>query len=290
LEWRKVWTLAGFWLFSALIACQKPTSVQPADVTIAQGFQPTVTPTSTLTPIATPSFIPSSPTVAITATQSSQLDICSPLEGVELERLPDLVSNPFNPPSPGSDDPHQGVDLADRLPGSQVALSGRAVNAILAGRVAGVIRDRFPYGNALLVESTFDELPEGFIQSLRIATPAPAFSPDPALTCPSVLGKIGVNDGRSLYVLYAHLLNEPELIVGESVACGQRIGVVGESGNALNPHLHVEVRLGPAGVSFESMAHYDNRATLEEMDAYCTWRVRGIFQLVDPMILLAVRH
>jgi hypothetical protein len=36
------------------------------------------------------------------------------------------------------------------------------------------------------------------------------------------------------------------------------------------------------------MAHYDNSATPAEMDQYCTWRVRGIFRLVDPLFLLGL--
>jgi len=58
---------------------------------------------------------------------------------------------------------------------------------------------------------------------------------------------------------------------------------VGDSGNALNPHLHLEMRIGPAGITFAGMSHYDNSATSEEMAAYCTWRVSGKFQLVDPL-------
>jgi hypothetical protein len=46
------------------------------------------------------------------------------------------------------------------------------------------------------------------------------------------------------------------------------------------------MRLGPAGVRFSSLAHYDASATIEEMFNYCTWRVSGLFQLVDPMLLL----
>ena len=67
--------------------------------------------------------------------------------------------------------------------------------------------------------------------------------------------------------------------------CGQAIGSVGMSGNALNPHLHLEVRVGPAGIRLESMAHYDTSATAQEMANYCRWRVSGLFQLVDPMQL-----
>jgi murein DD-endopeptidase MepM/ murein hydrolase activator NlpD len=83
-------------------------------------------------------------------------------------------------------------------------------------------------------------------------------------------------------------MKEPmELQPGQAVTCGQTIGAIGSSGNALNPHLHLEVRAGPSRASFSSMAHYDNSASAEEMANYCAWRVSGIFQLIDPLRLLS---
>ena len=72
------------------------------------------------------------------------------------------------------------------------------------------------------------------------------------------------------------------------MACGELIGATGDTGNALNPHLHVEMRVGPAGANFESMAHYESRASDVEMASYCQWRVSGEFVLVDPGLLLGV--
>jgi len=201
--------------------------------------------------------------------------------------MPALVSNPFHPPPPGSDDPHQGVDLADRLESSQIAVAGRLVQAVLDGSVAAVIQDRFPYGNALLVETPLDGLPEAWPAALSLAEPAPTPRPNLALTCPDVVQK-NWQAGQSLYLLYAHLQQAPAFQQNDPVACGQGIGNIGDSGNALNPHLHLEVRLGPVGARFSSLAHYDNQATLAEMDNYCTWRVRGIFRLVDPLQLLGL--
>jgi len=92
---------------------------------------------------------------------------------------------------------------------------------------------------------------------------------------------------RSLYILYVHLQERAAFQPGDSIQCGQAIGRIGQSGNALNPHLHLEVRVGPAGARFSSMAHYDNTAQPEEMGNYCTWLVSDLFQLVDPLRLLA---
>lgn len=278
----------GLWLWVSLLvaACQK------AALTYLPSVEKEIISSST------PSALPARPTLTVTAlvrievkamatiTPVPENRFCSPLVGYSLEQLPELVSNPFNPPAPGSDNPHHGVDLADRLADSQVAVGGRAVTSVLDGRVAAVIRDRFPYGNALLIESELGLLPEKWANHFQLATPAPTILPDPALTCPVVIRQNWDLSHRSLYILYAHLQDSPSFSLGDRVICGQILGIIGESGNALNPHLHLEARLGPAGSRFDSMAHYDNSATLEEMDAYCTWRVRGIFQVVDPLQLL----
>jgi murein DD-endopeptidase MepM/ murein hydrolase activator NlpD len=208
------------------------------------------------------------------------------LQGLSLIDLPGTVVNPFNPPPPGSDDPHQGVDFGDLRAGDRIALTGRRVMAVLPGRVAAVMADRFPYGNAILLETPLDELPENWLGELGLPTPGPAFTPVPALTCPKGFSIAGSDSQRSLYLLYAHMLEPPQLELGEAVGCGQEIGAIGSSGNALNPHLHLEARLGPASVQFGSLAHYDPSATQDEMANYCAWRVSGSFQAFDPLRLL----
>jgi len=213
------------------------------------------------------------------------LSICSPLQGIQLEDLPSLVSNPYHPPLPGSDDPHQGGDLSVLLPNSSIAVEGHPVQVALSGKVVMVIHDRFPYGNAVLIETALENAPAEWWQPAQIPTVAQTLEYHTTLTCPSLLQTEGMDvSRRSLYVLYAHLLQLPILGVGEPVTCGQPLGSVGSSGNALSPHLHFETRVGPSGMmAFASMAHYDNSATLEEMGGYCLWRVSGLFQLVDPL-------
>jgi murein DD-endopeptidase MepM/ murein hydrolase activator NlpD len=213
--------------------------------------------------------------------------VCSPLLGLSLSQLGERISNPFNPPRSGSDDPHQGIDLVD-MDSNNLAREGSPVSAVLKGKVAASITDRFPYGNALLIETVLEGMPREWVEQLNL--PAPGISPEvvPALTCPVVSATPEWNlESTSLYLLYAHLQRPSELRVGDVVECGQVIGAIGSSGNALNPHLHLEVRSGPFSASFESMAHYDASASLEEMAAYCTWRVSGSFPLVDPMSLFS---
>jgi murein DD-endopeptidase MepM/ murein hydrolase activator NlpD len=182
------------------------------------------------------------------------------------------------------------VDFAELMQGGSIAVEGLQVNAVLNGIVAAVIEDRFPYGNAILVESPMESLEQAWKAALEIPEPAPTPVIQVALTCPEPKHNQEWESGeRSLYLLYAHLKEPVALQPGESVICGQMLGSIGTSGNALNPHLHLEVRVGPAGAKFSSMAHYDSRATQEEMSNYCTWRVSGYFLLLDPMSLLRTK-
>jgi murein DD-endopeptidase MepM/ murein hydrolase activator NlpD len=182
------------------------------------------------------------------------------------------------------------VDFADRLNDNQTAIEGRAVLAVLSGRVAAVTANRFPYGNAIMIETRLDEIPSAWQEQLHIPTPAPTLAPHPVLTCPPMASTPAwEGENRSLYLLYAHLKEPASLQPDDPIDCGQEIGAIGSSGNALNPHLHLETRVGPAGARFASLAHYDSSATPEEMANYCIWRVSNLFQLVDPMRLLSMQ-
>jgi murein DD-endopeptidase MepM/ murein hydrolase activator NlpD len=242
----------------------------PEEATTAT-LQPTLVP-------ATPTFLADPP-------------LCSPLDGIKSSDLAIHIVNPFRPPRPGSDDPHQGVDLADLVPGSGVARPGLSVRAVLAGRVASVIRDRFPYGNAILIETPLEDLPAAWQEALPVPTLEPTLPARSALTCPTPQAPPAWNLAqRSLYLLYAHMQQAPTLKPEEPVSCGEGLGLIGSTGNALNPHLHLEARVGPAGADFPSMAHYDASASPQEMRAYCDWRVSGLFQLIDPMRIFIALH
>jgi murein DD-endopeptidase MepM/ murein hydrolase activator NlpD len=257
---------------------------------------PTQTPQASTLPTQTSSFSPSdTPVHTLTATLQpsatgtpSNWQVCSPLRGVPIEDLAGMITNPYHPPAPGKDDPHAGVDISDRMPGSQIAVAGRTVQAALAGTVAEVTKDRFPFGNSVLIETRLDPLPPGWPAKVLAPTAWPTIAPLSALTCPQVTPsawEAQPSTSRSLYVLYAHLKNTPAVKAGDAIACGQSIGAVGQTGNALNPHLHLEVRAGPQDARPGSMSHYDSSATVAEMHSYCVWSVSGLFQLMDPMDL-----
>lgn len=199
---------------------------------------------------------------------------------------PDLLKNPFQTPHPGMDDGHHGDDFAFWSRGDYKTMLGLPVHSVLAGQVAGVIRNREPYGNAIIIETPLDSLPQDWLASIPVPTLAPTIVPLPNLVCPKDTVNYQNRPGRSLYLLYAHFYQTPTLNTGDTVACGQTIGGVGTTGKSVNAHLHLETRVGPSGATFASMSHYDTSSSDAEMSAYCTWRVSGLFQMFDPMQLL----
>lgn len=277
----KILRILGVILLATLaMACASPGG----EALPATAIPPTAAPTSTMTLAPTLPLTPkpSATQPRLEPSPTRSLQICPPFPGWKREALLAAISNPFRPPRPGRDEPHQAVDIAVAQDG--IALPGGGVQAMMAGRVAAVIVDRFPYGNALMIET---RLSADWLAQLALPALAPTVSPNPALTCPALEPDLFPETGeRSLYVLYAHMQAVPDFSLDEAVACGAELGKIGQSGNALNPHLHVEVRLGPAGARFAGMAHYVSNASTQEMSNYCSWRVRNIFQLIDPVVLL----
>ena len=277
--------LGALILFAAgfLAACGVPQQplpmAAPSQNASTTPTLPTPSPTPTPQPTATPTVLP--------PTATSTVPVCSPLDGVPLDELGETVVNPYAPPPLGSDDPHQGVDLAQLLPGSRIAVAGLPVHAVLSGRVAGVVRDRFPYGNALLVETPLDSLPAAWQAGEVLPEPGATPQVRSSLTCPPADPQaVGGGPERSLYLLYAHMQEAPAFQPGDPLECGQVVGAIGSSGNALNPHLHLEARVGPSGAVFTGLAHSETRATPAEMGNYCLWRVSGAFLPLDPLRLL----
>jgi murein DD-endopeptidase MepM/ murein hydrolase activator NlpD len=254
-----------------------PTAVTAA---AAQPIPPSDTPT------------PAAPTATRTlaSTPTPIFTVCSPLEDITLSELgqPDLLKNPFDMPRPGMDDGHHGADFAYWSRGAHTTMLGLPIHSVLSGRVAGVILNRQPYGNAIIIETPLEDAQPAWLKALAVPTPAPTVPASASLQCPADTATYNTAR-RSLYLLYAHMNQPAALKIGDPVSCGDPIGQVGTTGKSVNAHLHLETRVGPAGATFPHMAHYETSATNEDMATYCTWRVSGLFQMFDPMKVLSLQ-
>jgi len=161
---------------------------------------------------------------------------------------------------------------------------GLPIYSMLPGVVAATTEKKNPYGNLVIVETKLMNIPPEFLVSLPVPTHLSPYPYDSRLIyCSSLKHQQWQADPTSLYILYGHLLEPTSLIVGEVVTSGQLIGGVGNTGMSGNPHLHLEMRIGPGNSRFPSMGYYDTSATTDEMLAYCDWRVSGKYALLDPM-------
>ena len=190
---------------------------------------------------------------------SQNIEIGIPLNGFTAEELPFVISQAYNVPNEFKDGGHHGVDFGYYDYKGEYIL-GHPINAVFSGKVAGFLVDRPPLGNAVMVETPYENLPTEYTEAL------------------------GIEPGYSLYILYAHLNEEPQFQIGDEIAWQQQIGNVGKSQTA-EAHLHLETRIGLSGFTFNSMAYYDTATTEEERDTYMRWRASGEFHPFDPMIL-----
>lgn len=268
-------------LFLVSCSSQDDTDVILSSITPS----PTIIATSTKTiePISTP--IPPTPTPDLIQT------VCSPLEGETLASISEILTQTFKMPRPGNDDGHPGADFSFYRRNERVGIEGLQVFAALEGKVVTVVNDRWPYGNAVIIETPLKSLSPELISRIQLPILRPTVIPDSRVNCPP--GQLTFStdtEERSLYLLYGHLLNPATLSVGDEVNCGQFIGKVGNTGYSSNPHLHFETRVGPSGASFDSMAYYTAQSTVSERYNHCVWRVSNLFQLFDPMVLLSPQN
>ena len=238
------------------LEAQEPLPVHSTDAPKATQA-PSVTPRPTdKAPLIRATYIISTPTPSVI--------LCSPLAIHPLEELSQIIGDPYKPPPPNkAEERHHGVDFGYYHWQDRDTMLGEPVQAALSGVVAAAIRDLYPYGNMVIIESRREHLPVVLLERVEIPP------------------------GEALYILYAHLNLPPLVTLGEKVEACQPLGEVGMSGNTDIPHLHLETRLGPRGTVFESMRFYDTSASQMEMDNYLRWRTGGEFRHFDPLILLS---
>jgi murein DD-endopeptidase MepM/ murein hydrolase activator NlpD len=187
--------------------------------------------------------------------------VCSPLEQVQIGDLSKIISAPYQPPPMGDDTRHQGVDFCYHRWNGTGPIHGVIVQAVISGRVAASLKDTFPYGNLVIIETPIESIPQELTETLKLPP------------------------GLSLYVLYAHLDGPAWVKLGQEVTLCQHVGLVGKSGNAAVPHLHLEIRTGTAGTIFTGLSRFTEHATSLEKENYLLWRTSGIFLHFDPMWL-----
>lgn len=240
-----------------------PSSLTPLTPTLATYPPITSLSPTPLTLVSRTSSPPSpTPLTLVSLTPTPAFLLCSPLAWETIPELWEIISDPYNPPPPGRDERHQGVDFSHYSRKGYKTIEGEPVQAVLSGIVAAAIQDRLPYGNMVMIETSFSSLPAELSDTL------------------------GMAESESIYLLYAHFGHIPLVDLRDQVQCGQVIGDVGLTGyNIVNPHLHLEARLGPAGSTFDSIAFYTASATEQEMKNYKRWRTSGEFRHFDPMKL-----
>ena len=222
-------------------------------------------------PVSTQTSVPATPTLIPTvissffAPESGPL-ICSPLAVQPLDKLNLIVTQPFIMPrvmDDGSyqDSGHHGLDVGFITRG-KLKFTGSQVLAAISGKVVTIINNRPPYGDMVMLETPYDQIPEKLITNHKIKV------------------------GDSLYTVYAHLQNMQKLTIGQDIKCGHQIAETGLTGMTDGPHLHFETRWGPPDASFPVMSYYINNVTAEEVKYYTIWRMSGKYQLFNPFELL----
>ena len=275
---KNIYRLFILFIFTGLGACQQiPNNVSiqnlPTEFIINSSTSVTI-PNSGVklfeyTPIAPTDnkfilFTPASLRTQIPTPTETEIpfNVCSPLAEETIATLFEIITNPFGNPPIGREDFHHGVDFAYYRRRDRMTIEGEIIQSILPGFVSASVNNRLPYGNMVIIET-----PRKLLSNL-------------------IIDIFDIAEGESLFTLYAHMGQSPQVKLGDYVTCGQGLGTVGKSGyDIVNPHLHLETRIGPAGTSFSGMAFYDTSALIEEMDNYKRWRTSGDFRNIDPMVI-----
>lgn len=210
----------------AIIATAVPTAGP-----MAATRTPTAIPTDTPPPTATPS-VTSTPSVSPTLTVTPTLTLTTTPERYVphymLRRpIADGGTNeidrtyPYGSTQNGRRSTHHGVEFVN--PRGTPVLAAANGTVIFAGTDSQTIVGPQPdyYGAAVIIEHGF-------------RTP----------------------DGQIIYTLYGHL-DRIDVEIGQEIEQGGRVGIVGDQGIAIGPHLHFEVRVGDDPLDFDATQNPD---------------------------------
>ncbi len=209
---------------------------------LAKSPTPTATSTPTMTPTATPTrtstpTLPPTPTDAPTVTSTGSVALTPPATPTPRPFVQHfLVGRPVGPdanrtiPDPvylygttefGQYDVHHGEDF-DQNP------IGTPLYAVADGTVVVAGNDKEPIcGNDGKSYCGVDDptLPDGFYGNLVVIELAQEYQ------------------GQPVFALYGHM-SKIDVSQGDAVKKGMLIGEIGDSGVAVGPHVHFEIRLG----------------------------------------------
>lgn len=144
----------------------------------------------------------------------------TPIEGIYLKDF-FIINYPDTDTGKGIKDTYCGTKTYDRHEGTDFVIrnfkqmdSGVAVLAAADGVVFKVVKNKFDRNK----------------------------NPNPNLGLGNYIGIWHVINGKNYYTYYAHLkINSTTVDSGDIVIAGQKIGLVGSSGYATDPHLHFEL-------------------------------------------------
>jgi len=236
-----------------LSACSAPKMQATALPSSSASIMPSLTPETAAT------AVPSNTPIPVT-------ELCSPLLDHSFAELFDYITQPFIAPlGENRETGHHGVDIAYfHRAGDGPHIEGTTIQSVLNGQVAGFGYNPV-YGNYIILESAAQFLPD------------------------SVVSLYSIEEGQSIYQLFAHMEEPTSFVLGDNVECAMIVGRVSDSGDQFfvsDPHLHFEIRVGPADIQFGPMSFYDTLASEQEKAEYMFWRTDASFALHDPMLLI----
>jgi murein DD-endopeptidase MepM/ murein hydrolase activator NlpD len=185
-----------------------PTRTPTPTATFTATQTPSRTPTATLSP--TPTYTPSdTPTPTLSPTPEPFVDhyaLDRPISSQGVDELDRTY--PYGDTQYDTRETHHGVEFFN--PRGTPVLAAEDGTVIFAGDDSQILFGPINnfYGNLVIIEHD-------------IRSP----------------------DGQTVYTAYAHL-DRIDVVEGQSVQQGDRVGIVGDTGVAIGPHLHFEVRVG----------------------------------------------
>ena len=169
---RFLWFLFFIMIGIFLAACGTGGERIPATQTAIPGMitptQPLMTETLIPTETQSPTFTVTAPPPMDTATPKLVLQLCSPLAEQTIQEIPEIITDPYNPPRPGDDARHHGTDFAYYRRKDRTTIAGELVQALVGGEVVAVIQDQMPYGNMMIIETSRDLLPQKLTSNSKL--------------------------------------------------------------------------------------------------------------------------